>query len=215
MRKKILLIGAGTHCKVILEAILQNKEYSVYGIIDVKNRVGDNVLGFPVVGTDLDLPSLFYSGVKNCFITAGSVGSPMLRIRLYNAAKRIGFSFPNIISPRCLISPSAVLGRGNYIAPGVIINAGASIGDNCILNTGAVIEHDCTIGNFVHIAPGSTLSGSVKVGDSVHVGAGSVLIQNIRIGKGAIIGIGSVVTDNIGKNRIAYGNPCREIKANA
>jgi FlaA1/EpsC-like NDP-sugar epimerase len=45
MKRKLLLIGAGGHCKVILDLLLESKEYAVVGIIDLKERIGDNIFG--------------------------------------------------------------------------------------------------------------------------------------------------------------------------
>lgn len=215
MKRKIVLVGVGGHCGVILDLLLSRKEYEISGIIDLKERLGDNIFGIPVIGTDADLPRVFRSGVKYCFISVGSIGNPALRIKLYGLAKKTGFILPNLISSNALISSRISLGEGNYIAPGVIINAGVQIGSNCIINTGAIVEHDCRIGDFVHLSPGSVLSGKVSIGDYSHIGAGSVVIQNVKIAEKAVIGAGSVVTRNIPKDVVAYGNPCKERKRNA
>ena len=215
MKKKILLIGAGGHGKVVLDALLSQKEYAIAGIIDVKELVGTKVLSGSVIGTDADLPRFYRSGIKLCFIGVGSIGDPQLRVKLYETAKRAGFSFPNVISPEALVSPHAVLGEGNYVAPGVIINAGARIGNHCIINTGAIVEHDCRIGDFVHLSPGSVLSGVVTVGDYSHIGTGSVVIQNLAIGSKVMVGAGSVVTKDIRNGVKAFGNPCKERRTNA
>lgn len=212
MKRKILLIGAGGHCKVILDLLLLGKEYEIAGLIDARSRPGLKVSGVSVIGTDNDLPRFLKSGIKHCFIAIGSAGDPYLRVKLYDFVKKLGFVLPNLISPYALVSTHVVLGEGNYIAPGVFINAGTKIGDNCILNTGAIIEHDCKVGSFVHISPGSLLSGGVTVEDQAHIGAGSIIIQNLKVGKSAIIGAGSVVVEDIRKGAVAYGNPCKEKK---
>jgi sugar O-acyltransferase (sialic acid O-acetyltransferase NeuD family) len=214
MKHKLMLIGAGGHCKVILDLLLEFKEYEVVGIIDLKERIGGDVFGIPIVGTDSDLLKFSKKGIKYCFISVGSVGDSNLRIKLYGLARKAGFVFPNLIHPSALVSLHASLCDGNYVAPGVVINAGTRIGSNCILNTGVIIEHDCTVGDFVHLSPGSVLSGGVIVGDHSHVGTGSVVIQNLEIGENVIVGAGSVVTKNIRKDMIAYGNPCKERKKN-
>jgi len=215
MKHKLLLIGAGGHCKVISDLLLKSKEYKTVGIIDLRKNTWDNVFGIPVIGTDSDLPKFFKNGVRHCFISVGSMGNPALRIKLYSIAQRIGFIFPNLIHPSAIISSHASLDKGNYIAPGVIINAGTRIGTNCIINTGALIDHDCVIGDFVHIAPGVVLSGSVSINRNTHVGAGSSVIQGITIGMNSIIGAGSVVVKDIKSNSLAFGNPCKVKKTNA
>lgn len=214
MKRKILLIGAGGHCKVVLDLLLRIKEYEIAGIIDLEGRLGSKVFEVPVIGTDGDLPRFFKSGIKHCFISVGSIGDPRLRVKLYNLAKKSGFVLPNLISHDALVSHLVSLGEGNFIAPGVIINASSRIGSNCIINTGAIIEHDCNIGNFVHLSPGSVLSGGVSIGNYSHIGTGSLIIQNVKIGEKVIIGMGSVVTKNISKGMVAYGSPCKEKKSN-
>jgi sugar O-acyltransferase (sialic acid O-acetyltransferase NeuD family) len=214
MKTKILLIGVGGHCKVVLDALFSIKAHEVAGIIDLKNLVGTKILGVPIIGTDSDLPRFFKAGIKNCFIAVGSIGNPQKRVKLYNLAKKIGFTFPNVVSPSALVSSQAILGHGNYIAPGAIINVGAKIGSNCIVNTGAIIEHDCIVGDFVHLSPGSILNGDVNIGASSHISTGTVVIQSLEIGTNVIVGAGSVVTKNVRKNTIAYGNPCKERKKN-
>lgn len=215
MKHKLLLIGAGGHCKVIVDLLLVSKEFDVVGIIDLKENIGNNIFGVPVVGIDLDLPKFFKKGIRHCFVSVGSVGDPKLCVKLHDLAHKIGFIFPNLIHPLALVSSQVVLGNGNYIAPGVIINAGAKIGSNCIVNTNTIVEHDCIVGDFVHLSPGSILSGGVNIGNGSHIGTGSVIIQNVQIGEKTIIGAGSVVTKNIRKGMVAYGNPCKERKTNA
>ncbi|MFA5316237.1 MAG: acetyltransferase [Dehalococcoidales bacterium] len=214
MKKKILLIGAGGHCKVVLDLLLRSKEFKVAGIIDKKERIGERILGVPVNGTDPDLPRFIKAGVKHCFISVGSVGDPRLRVKLYELAKNAGFVFPNLVSPHAIVSSYASLGNGNFIAPGAIINAGSKIGNNCIINTGAIVEHDCVIGDHVHVASGSVMSGGVSVGNRAHIGNGTFIIQGVKIGSGTVIGAGSVVTKDIRKGVVAYGNPCRERNPN-
>lgn len=215
MKHKILLIGAGSHCKVILDLLLASREYEIAGIIDLKKNLGTEVFGIPVIGTDAGLPGFFKSGINYCFISIGSIGDTRLRIKLYNLAKKTGFVLPNLINSDALVSPRVALGEGNYVAPGVFINAGTRIGNNCIINTGSIIEHDCRIGHFVHLSPGSVLSGGVSIGDHSHIGTGSIIIQGVQIGKKTIIGAGSVVMKNVRDCRIAYGNPCKERRSNA
>lgn len=215
MKPKLLLIGAGGHCKVVLDLLLNSNKYEVAGLIDLKERFGAKIFGIGVVGTDADLPSFFKAGIRYCFISLGSIGDSRQRLRLYNLVKKIGFVLPNLISANALVSSRVIIGEGNYIGPGVIINAGIQIGNNCIINTGAIIEHDCRIGDFVHLSPGSVLSGGVIIGNNSHIGTASIIIQNAKIEEDVIIGAGSVVVKNVRKGMVAYGNPCKERKTNA
>jgi len=212
--KKIILIGGGGHCKVVIDAILLKKEFEIVGIIDLKEKVGKKVLGIPIIGVDNDLEKYFQMKIKACFITVGTIGDASLRIKLFNKARKIGFRFFNVIHPNSTVSKFARLGEGNYIAALAVINAGTIVGDNCIINTGAVIEHDCFIDDFVHIAPGAMVSGGTTIGKCTHIGVGSSVVQSVKIGRNSIIGAGSVVVDNIPDHVVAYGNPCRVVSQN-
>ena len=61
-------------------------------------------------------------------------------------------------------------------------------------------------GNWELIAP-------IMIGNDVWLGAGTIVLPGVTIGSGTTIGAGSVVTHDIPSNVIAYGNPCKEIRA--
>lgn len=208
--EKIILIGAGGHCKVVIDAVLLNKQFKIAGITDSSKKKGERILGlFPIIGGDEQLIDCFKKGIKNCFITVGSTGNPVSRVKIFEKIERIGYHSPNIIHPRAIVSKFTKMGDGNFIAAGAVINPGTVIGSHCIINTGSRIDHDCIIGDFVHIAPGSSLSGRVTVGNCSHIGTGSSVIQCVNIGKNTVIGCGSNVINDIGDNKKAFGNPCR------
>lgn len=208
----IILIGGGGHCKSVIDSISKSKEYNIVGILDLHDKVGDEIFGVKVIGTDDKLEYYYKNGVSNIFLTIGSIGDTALRRKLYSVALNIGYSFPNIIDSTAIVSDKIEMGYGNFIGKRTIINAGTKIDNNCIINTGAIIEHDCHIESFCHVAPGATISGNVVIGENTHIGTNSTIIQNIVIGSNSIIGAGSVIVKDIKSNVKAYGNPCKEVK---
>jgi sugar O-acyltransferase (sialic acid O-acetyltransferase NeuD family) len=207
--EKLLLVGAGGHCRSVIDSIDRNY-YSDIVIVDMPKMAGRKVFSIPVVGTDDDLDSLFTDGYRKAVVTVGSVGNPAKRIYLYEKMKRIGYQFPPIIDPTAIISKSnTIIADGVFIGKGVIINTGAQIGALSIINTGSIIDHDCIIGQFVHIGPGVRASGGIYIHDYAHIGIGSVLIQSVSVGKNTIIGAGSVVVSDIQENVTAFGVPCK------
>jgi len=209
--KDILLIGGGGHCKSVIDTILGGNQFSIVGILERGKKIGTYVNDIEVIGVDEDLEFYYKEGIRNAFISLGSLGDPRFRIKLYKRTKEIGFNFPVIIDQSAIISRRSIIGEGTFVGKRAVINTNAYIGKNCIINTGAVIEHDCRIEDFVHIAPGSVLSGSVHINENSHIGTNSTIIQNIEIGSNTIIGAGSVVVKDMNKNAKAYGNPCREV----
>ena len=212
MKKKILLVGGGGHCKSVLDSLLKLNQYAEIGIIDKKENIGKSVMGVSVVGWDDDLPVLFSQGYKYAFVTVGSIGNTSLRKKLFNLISEFGFKIPFIMDDSAKVSKHAKIEQGVFIGKQSIVNACAVIQKGSIINSGSIVEHDCKIGEFSHIAPGVVLGGEVVVGENAHVGLNSTVKQQVNIGPYSIIGMGSVVLKDINHHTIAYGNPCIEVK---
>lgn len=208
---KIVLIGAGGHCKVIIDIINSVGKYDIIGITDYNKDI-NNIYDIPVIGNDDILGNLYSEGIHNAFICIGALGDIKIRNKIYENLKSIGYNLPVLIHNKAIVSPFSYIDEGTCVMAGSIVNSGASIGKNSIINTGAIIEHDCLIGNNVHISPGAILGGNVTVQDDVHVGLGANIIQGIKIETFSTIGAGSVVINNIGKNSTVVGVPAKDIK---
>lgn len=209
MKNKMVLVGGGGHCKVVISILKNLNEFEMVGISDIPEKIGNDILGVPIRFTDDEMEKLFNNGVRYAFITIGSVGDPKKRVELFYKMKKIGFKFPVIVSKYALVSEDVKIDEGTIIMPGAIINPGVKIGRNSIINTGTIIEHDVSIGDHVHVAPGAVLSGGVKVGCCSHIGTGASVIQEIEIGENVIVGAGAVVVKNIPNSVIAKGVPAK------
>ena len=205
MKKEIVLMGGGGHCKVIIDAIRKSGEFNIYGIVDPILAPGETVLDAEVLGPDSMMAELSAKGLKYAFISVGSIGNCETRKKIDAALRRAGFALPVIIHPKAIVAKDVKLGEGTFVAAGAIINPGVSTGRNVIINTAASVDHDCAIGDFVHIAPGVTLSGGVKVGDETHIGTGAKVTQYVDIGSRALIGAGVTVRHNLSDNKSFFG----------
>lgn len=191
MRVEILLIGGGGHCKSVIDVIEQEGKYSIAGIVDQKERIGQKVLGYEVVGCDDDLEDLFQR-YPYAVISIGQIKSPDVRIKLFNHLKAIGFILPSVISPRAYISKHASIGEGTVILHDVLINANATVGKNCIINTKALIEHDVTVEDHCHISTGAILNGGTVVRANTFFGSNAVSKEDAVITEKSFIKAGSV-----------------------
>ncbi len=209
MKKKLILIGGGTHAQSIIDTINSMGYYKIVGIIDTKEKQNILVSGVKIIGEEKDLAYYFNKGIRSAVIAIGSIGKVERRIHAYEICKKIGYQFPNIIDKSAVISHDITIGEGNFIGKGAIVNAKVHLGNGCIINTGSIIEHGSSIENFVHIAPGSVLCGNVWVGRNTHIGAQSTIIQNVTIGENTMIGAGSLVLTDIASNRVAFGRPVK------
>ena len=205
MKRPLILIGGGGHCKSVIE-VAESAGYEIKGILDMPDEVGKDVLpGHKVIGTDDEIPQY----VEECdfVITVGFIKNPALRIKLYNKVKVAGGRLATIIASTAHVSKYAELGEGTVIMHHAFVNAGAKIGDNCIINTFVNIEHDAEVGNQCHISTGTMMNGECKIGENCFIGSQSVCANCIEIASDIIVGAGSVVRKSIRVKGIYAGNP--------
>ncbi len=210
-RKALILIGGGGHCKACIEVIESTDKYIIHGILDAPSRLGQSVLGYPIVGTDSDAASYIQQGY-NFMVTIGQVGASQARTHQFDHLKAAGAIFPVVISPFARVSPHSSIGEGSIIMHGAVINADAQVGANCIINTGAIIEHDCRVGSHVHVSTGAILNGNCEIGNSCFIGSHATLNQQVYVILGTVVGAAALVNRSIHEAGVYVGVPAQKIK---
>jgi len=190
MKKEILLVGGGGHCKSVIDVIEQENNYTIAGIIDKKELFGQEVLGYKVIGCDNDLETLFET-YKYALVTVGQIQSNTLRVKLFNHLKEIGYTLPVIVSPLAYVSKHATIAEGTIVMHHALINSSVTVGQNCIINSKALIEHDVVIGGHCHISTATVINGGVFVKSNSFVGSNSTTKEYSEIG--GFIKAGSLV----------------------
>ena len=182
---QIVLIGGGGHCKSVIDVIEQEGSFEIAGIVDKPELFGSSILGYPVIGSDLDLKNLAKK-YRNAMITVGQIKSPLLRIKLYELANESGF-LPSVISPTAYMSKHSKIGNGSVVMHNATVNANVSIGDNCIINSKALIEHDCYVSNHCHISTNAIVNGNVKIESNCFIGSSATIRESITIKKNSLL----------------------------
>ncbi len=210
---RVILIGAGGHARVIIDAFLAARSATVVGALDAdKSKHGTAVYGVPVIGPETlitDKKSL--NGATAYCLAIGSAHDARHRAAL-DAHAREHLPIVGVRHPAAVISKHAEIGAGAVILAGAIIQAGATVGRNTIINTRAIVEHDATIADHTHISPGAIVLGAATVGESCHIGAGSVVLQGLTVGPGAVVAAGAVVTNDVGPRQVVAGVPARVLR---
>ncbi|SNZ20123.1 acetyltransferase [Cohaesibacter gelatinilyticus] len=188
----IVLLGAGGHARVCIDVIEQHGGYEILGLVDLPSEVGKTLLGYPILGSDDDLPAIL-AKVDFGVVTIGQIKNAEPRQRLYAQLCAYGTAAPAIVSPKAFVSPHASIGMGTMVVHGAVVNAGATVGENCIVNTLSLVEHDVSVGNNCHVSTGCRINSGVLVGDGTFVGSGSVVRQGLSIGKNCVIGMATAV----------------------
>jgi sugar O-acyltransferase (sialic acid O-acetyltransferase NeuD family) len=211
---KCVVLGAGGHAKVVIDALMESGAAIVDCIIDADiRRWGTDLWGIPIIGGEEQLADLPGMGVTHFVIGVGTVGNFSPRINLCRLGVAHHLIPLRVIHPSAVCSPRAKILAGTVVFAGSIINADASIGEYAIINTGAIVEHDCLIGDHSHVATGAKLAGNVYVGQAVMIGAGAVIKQGVSIGDGALVGAGAVVIKDVEPGSAVAGVPAKPLTA--
>jgi len=190
MKPEIILIGGGGHCKSVIDVIEQEDKYTIAGIIDKKELLGQEVLGYKIIGCDDDLPNLFKQ-YKNALVTIGHIKSNALRVKIFNILKNIGYNIPVIISPLAYVSKHTFIDEGTVVMHQALINANTKVGKNCIINSKALVEHDVIIEDYCHISTASIINGGVRVKEHSFFGSNATSKEYVEMS--GFIKAGSVV----------------------
>lgn len=197
------LFGAGSHCKVIIDIILESKAFIIDKIVD----------HHPKTAFVFDIPVWDFNAIKSFeglpFII--SIGDNKSRKRV---AESIQAHYLKVIHPKAVVSRFSNISEGTVVMAGAIINADAKIGKHCIINTGSIIEHECLLGDFVHISPSASIAGNVTVGEGSYIGIGASVIQGVTIGKWVVIGAGAAIIADVPDYAVVVGVPGKTIKFN-
>jgi len=199
MSKKVILIGAGGHAKVIADIILKS---------------GDSILGFLDDDSTAKLWNINNLGKINSCLKYVNHNYFIIAIGNNEIRSQIAMNYPKLqwytaIHPSSQIAKGVSIGEGTTIMASTVINSDAKIGKHVILNTGAIVEHDNIIGDYVHLSPRVVLGGTVRIENNTHIGIGVVVKNNINVCSNVVVGSGAVVVKNIKISGTYVGVPAK------
>lgn len=202
MSKKLVIIGASGHGKVIADIALKNG-YEIVGFLDDNDSLQE-ICGFPVLGS---IKTVCDYKDRCEFVIA--IGNNKIR---ENIATTYDVKWATLIHPTAVLGMQVQVGEGTVVMVNAVINPCASVGKHCIINTGAVVEHDNELADYVHVSPNATLAGTVRVGKGTHIGVGACVKNNVMITEHVVIGAGAAVVKNIEKAGVYVGIPARRMR---
>jgi sugar O-acyltransferase (sialic acid O-acetyltransferase NeuD family) len=203
MAKRLLIIGAGGHGRVIADTAALLGYETIHFIDQRWPELAQN-LAWPVVGADVPKDLEGWS-------VAVAIGQNQARLKTLRDLQKQGVDLPNLIHPHATVSPFAKLGAAVFVGAQAVVGVGTHIGDGVIINTSASIDHDCALDSAVHISPGAHLAGTVRVGECSWIGIGAVVREGTEIGSNVVVGAGAAVVSNLPDGSKVGGVPARQM----
>ena len=171
--QKLILIGGGGHCKSCIDVIEQEGKYTIVGILDYMQLVGQSLLDYEFIGTDDDMDKFIADGCT-FLVTVGQIRSAGIRKRLFKQLQDKNATIATIISPHAYVSRHANIAQGTIIMHDALVNAAAKVGENCIINSKALIEHDAVIEDHCHISTAAVVNGGTRIKEGTFFGSNAV-----------------------------------------
>ena len=199
--KRLAIIGAGGHGKVIADIAVLNGYEEIVFLDDNENIIECG--SYPVIGRCKEAKEL------TADIIIG-IGNAKIRKQIHMSLGEK--NIVTLIHPDAVIAKGTVIGAGSVVMAGTVINPGVRIGKGCIINTCSSIDHDCNGGDFVHLAVGSHLCGMVTIKEETWIGAGATVSNNVSVCCDCVIGAGAVVVRDIRKPDTYIGVPAKGVK---
>lgn len=205
--RRVLLIGAGGHARVVLDsANLSKSPYEARIVAD--DTDAPLILGYRIE-TPVPSPT---EGDWLGWNFHVAIGRNAVREQMAERWLGSGAEFASVIHPTASVSPHALVEGGVFIGPLAVVNAGALICKGAIINSGAILEHDCVIGAYAHVGPGAALGGGCRIGRRAWLGLNSSARELIEIGDDVVLGAGAVAVSSLLEAGTYVGSPARRIR---
>lgn len=184
--ENLLILGAGGHGRVVLEAAELIGQWNKIAFLDDREDI-KQIYGFDIIGK-LEQ----YRDFRDEFgYAVVAIGNNEKRMELIDKLMEAGFRVPRIVHPGACVSRYSSIGDGTVVLAGTVVNVGSCVGKGCILNINSCVDHDCEIGDGVHISSGAVVRSRCRIGRGAFIGAGVLVREGSRVGDGDRIEDGS------------------------
>ncbi|CAH1552903.1 NeuD/PglB/VioB family sugar acetyltransferase [Vibrio rotiferianus] len=209
--KQLYIIGSSGHAKVIIDAVEEQGLYSIAGLIDDFRTLGEETLGYAVVG---GLSWLLEKAKHNpettvyAFIAIGAnYARKMINDR---CAEAPNIKFVNVIHPTASVSKYAVVGDGCFIGAKSVVAVNSTLEEHVIVNHGASIDHDGYLAAYSSLAPLAALAGSVTVQSQTVIGIGAAVLEKRSVAANCVVAANATVIESVEEsNAVMIGSPAK------
>jgi len=218
MDKPVIIIGGEGNGGVVAACIDDNRnrfeinDYKVYGFINDFLKEGDNINGYPVLGTTEDIDK-YLSDEKFYFMYAiHPIGRGKKREEIFNKMNIPASRFATVIHATAFVPSTVIVHPGVLIMANSYIGPATEIGANSLIKASCLIGHNNVIGNLSTFSAGCIVSSYVKIGKCSDVAFGARVMEKVTMGDYSTVGAASLVLKDVGDNEIHVGSPAKFLK---
>lgn len=208
MSRRVAIVGAGDHGRVIAELVSALR----WGAVIIEPRAADDVpqTSPPPLSVDgsLENPEAWRDRIDG-FVVA--LGDNRRRSEVWERCLALGLAPITLVHPRAIVLGGARLEDGAQVCAAAVVGSDARVAGNAIVNTGATVDHDVVVESHAFVGPGCHLAGRVTVAEGAFLGTGAVVIPGRRIGAWAVVGAGAAVIEDVVDGARVAGVPARRI----
>lgn len=161
--KRLLIVGAGGHGKVVVE-VAENIGYEEIAFLDDNSP--------EAIGKISEIEK-FKEQYSDIFV---GIGNNKLRGELIQKLQDCGYTVPALIHPSAYVSRTATIGIGIVVEPKAIVNANSHVGEGCIISVDSIVDHDVEVGVCCHINVGAIVKAGGKIEPFRKLEAGEVVL---------------------------------------
>jgi sugar O-acyltransferase (sialic acid O-acetyltransferase NeuD family) len=206
MTARVIVIGASDQGRQAIDIIEEGGSAEVVGVLDRRGGV-DQVVGYPVLGSDDELAPTAASTGATAFVAAIGDNFARHRVLTREMASCPDLEPLRVIHPSAIVARDAVVGPGSILMAGVVVSNGCRVGTGALLGTRSSLDHDSVVGSCSSLAPGVTTGGGVRIGDRSAIGLGANVIHRVTVGSDTVVGAGALVLSDVPDGVVAYGAP--------
>ncbi len=206
---QLVIIGDGEFAEIAYEYFTHDSRYEVVGFSVEKDYLKkEKLFGLPVVPFE-QIENVYDPSRYNIFVAITFTQLNRVRARLYNEAKKKGFSAVSYVSSNAFVWRNVEIGENCFVFENNVIQYSVKIGNNVVLWSGNHVGHRSAIDDNCFISSHVVISGYCEIGKSCFFGVNSSIADHLKVAKDCIIGAGAVIVKDTEVGRVYVGNPAR------
>lgn len=170
--KKIVIIGAGGHGKVLAEIVKQNNNSLNLGFVD--DGIEKETVVFDSITCWGTVNELITKQISVDGVVVG-IGNNEIRKKIVQQLKTAGIPIESVVHPSVQIASSTVIGKGVAILQGAVISTLVHVEEGAIIDVGVVVNHEATVKSFAHLTIGTIVCNNAVIHEGIKTNPGEII----------------------------------------